>query len=376
VNNKDWTAWFAEIWKEHSGTIKGSAILVLLAAVSYGVSLSGPVSSYRAATDLCRKIDGIPETDKEQHKQAVTDLLVAQLETVERRSFARELSGHLAIAFIVAVIIIVTVESSSASKTRREVREYRDSVAKEVWQAIFGRLVPEEITKELDSILKTTTVKENCRYVLTIKPRYPGMPEGFLVIRREVTYTLRNITPGEISRPLKISIHNQYGDMAAKDDGGKPIMLPRHVDIKIDGKAPAGGLEACLKDDEFGRKRNLNCDIPLRVGEAKEIYLCNEEQARLSDQNLYVQLGLLTSLQLFVKNFHDGIVVHPAQLHHPNGRQFKAGDDGMYQHSGGILPGQSFIVRWHEKEKAIVTIQQIMNDRKPQADNQTPAPPI
>src|SRR5258708_339556 len=166
--------WFSALWQEHSGAIKASIILLLLAAVFYGVSLSGPVSSLRAAADLCQKIEGFSQSDKNQHKEAVTNLLVAELESADRRDFAREIFVHLAIAFVVAVVIIVTVESSSASRTRREVREYRDSVAREVWQAIFGRLGPPEITKELDTILKATVVKDNCRYVLTLKPAYTG----------------------------------------------------------------------------------------------------------------------------------------------------------------------------------------------------------
>jgi hypothetical protein len=343
---------FSALWQEHSGAIKASLVLLLLAAVFYGVSLSGPVSSLRAAADLSQKIEALTQPDKNQHKEAVTNLLVSELESADRRDFAREICVHLAIAFVVAVIIIVTVESSSASRTRREVRDYRDAVAREVWQAIFGRLVPQEIAKELDTIMKATVVKDDCRYVLTLKPAYTGMKEGFLVIRREVTYTLRNITNHRMTHPINVSIHNEYEDMNAQDEDGTAITLPRHLDLKIDKATPPGGIAAFLKDDEFGRKRKLDYDINLGPGEAKELYLCNEEQARVTDQNLYVQLGFVISLQLFIQNHHPGIVVDQAQLHHPNWKSFTPGADGTYRHIGAILPGQSFVVRWHEKQAA------------------------
>src|SRR5207249_6069469 len=120
----------------------------------------------------------------------------------------------------------------------------------------------------------------------------------------------------------------------------------------------AGGMAAYLKDDDFGRKRKLECDINLGPGETKEVYLCNEEQARVTDQNLYVQLGFVISLQLFIQNHHTGIVVDQAQLHHPNWKGFTPGADGTYRHEGAMLPGQSFVVRWHEKQAVQATAAQ------------------
>lgn len=347
--------------------------LVLLAAVFYLIANLPEFLSFqeKRAAELAKVIGSL---DIGKHgTEELTGLLKRELVINERTSLFKELLTHLAIAFFVAVIIIIAVESIAAfrreketndymEKTKQQMDEYtkrthdnilnyRDSVANAVWQAIFGRLVPSGITKELEGILKSSVVRENCRFTLTLMPPYRGMDDESIVLRREVTFNLKNLTNQTITHPLRIYIHSDFDDTSAIDHNGNKVIVPGHRVLTFDGNIPGSGIKNFLKPDEKGRLRNLEATINLEQGMGVEVYQCMEEQARLRDKNIYVQLTPTDRLTVVVRNeYKQRIEVSRVSLHHPNFSSFKASPDDVYHYSGGVLPGQSFALSWQPRE--------------------------
>lgn len=334
---------------EYLETLVALAFLFLLACIFYFLSLSEPLSSLKAAERITQSIETIIDRN-EDRRAALTHLLVSEVEASERRQFWKQTYLHLSIAFVVSIIIIVTVEFYAARRTKREILEYRKSVAKEVWQAILGRLIPPSITRELDGILKADVVKEDCRYVLTLKPPYKGMSEDLLVIQREILYTLKNITSEAIAYPITSFIANAHDDIPVEDVNGTKFMVPRHIAIRINDEVPEGGIDNVVGKDEKGRPRNLEHVVMLSDQGRVQVYLCNEEPMEVRGTNVYTTLTLVDALTVIVKNdYSQKVMVNPLRLHHPNWKDFKPGADGVYKYVGGLLPGQSFGVSWEPK---------------------------
>ncbi|MGH7487006.1 MAG: hypothetical protein ACREMY_15595, partial [bacterium] len=82
-----------------------------------------------------------------------------------------EICLHIAIAAIVALIIILTLEINVRRFSRQEEKKLRDRISKDVFQALFGRIVPPEVFHEIDGVLRQDTVRSDCRYRITLLPK-------------------------------------------------------------------------------------------------------------------------------------------------------------------------------------------------------------
>ena len=215
-----------------------------------------------------------------------------------------------------------------------------------ILQKLSDSPVAPEIARELQSILGNSVVRKDVPYTLTILPPYEGMLKDFLIIRREIIFKAKNITDRTINYPSRSFISTEFEDINVHDIFGNQFIVPRHIDLKINGKPPTNGLSSALIPDERGRLRQLQYEVSLVQGEECEIYTSCEEPRMVYDRNTYIQ-PLTIGLTVLVKNeYSQHIQVTDISLFSPNWRQFTRSPDGIYRYNGALLPGQAFSVSW------------------------------
>jgi hypothetical protein len=337
-----------DLWERHAPTFISLVILILLATIFYFWSMWSALHLSRSArmlADTARKVAAQRGDEDTLQRE-----LLIQLSDIQRRDDFSEALLHISISFVVAIIIIVTVELYSASRTRREILEYRDSIAHEVWTALSGRLVPSEIVDEIRGILKADVVKEDARYVLTFM-RHDGMPSDTIVLQRKLTYILRNVTGRRVIHTIRSTIHSVRPDVQCQEkSSGAKMTLPRHREFKIDGRVVDLVEGLTLFRNARNQLRDLRFGIELgRKHDSAEIFFLTEEPVPISGDNTYMQTVPVTGLTVSIENKIDDLIkVREVDLAHPNYQEFVAGPDGVFRYPGGILPGQSFTIAWEQ----------------------------
>jgi hypothetical protein len=328
------------------GTIISLGFLLLAATILYLMSRSSAVQLSTAAHILAtsaRKVAVVKGDDGALERE-----LVLNLSDIQRRDDWSEALLHLAMACFVAIVIILTVEMYSSSRTRREIMDYRDSIAKEVWSAMAGRLIPSGIVDEIQGILKAEAIKDDVHYTLTFLT-YPGLPDDIVVLQRKMTYTIRNMTGRHVIHTVRSLIHNTDPEAHCTDKTGAAIKLPRHVELQVNGKLiPLGEHEKTLRRNKYSQLHDLVYDIELgRRNDHADVFVWSEEPIRLSGSNPYVQTVPVTGLTVRVENrIEDRVKVQDVKLAHPNWQEFKPDADGVYRYTGALLPGQAFSIHW------------------------------
>lgn len=283
-----------------------------------------------------------------QH-DAIVNYLVAELATWEAVSFWQRLKQHLALAILITVILVVTVEWHTRAEIRREVQAYREQVGRDVWSAISGRLVQEPISREIDRILKQDVVRDECAYTLTLMC-YDGMPEDLIVIRRELTYKLHNLTHQEdYSSAVRSYIQSAVGDIQCTDPEGNSIIAPGHRKLYVRGQQIS--MDKCLSKEDK-RKLEYQVELPKEYRDFVEVYMDSDEVVDLTGGNTYVFMRPTIDLEVTVRNeIPDRVSVTTLIMHHPRSQEFRRRPDGVWEFKGGILPGQGFAIQWQEVKK-------------------------
>lgn len=342
------TPWYSHVINlivEQRATAISLLILGLLAMIFYMFSRLSAEHLFSGAHrlgDTARHVVTSGGNDEVLDREILVQLLA-----IQRREDLSEALLHVSIAFGVAIIIVLTVEISSSSRRRREINEYRDAIARQVWTALSGRLVPAEIVAEIQGILKADAIKESVTYVITFL-RYDGLPADTIVMQRKLTYTIRNLTGRRISHPVRSFIHSGASDIQCQSKGVK-FTVPRHIDLQVNRKAvPLNEPSKTLRRNALGQLRDLWYDIELgRENDRLEVFLCGEEQVPIRGANEFVQTVPVTGLTVTIDNKIEDIVgVQEVRIFHPNWEEFRKGLDGIYRYTGAILPGQSLSVSW------------------------------
>lgn len=86
-----------------------------------------------------------------------------RLETV-----AYELGIHLAMAGIVALIVIYFIERQVRAFNQKELTDFRKEIVDDVWRAVCNRLVPKEVTDQIEAILQYDFIKRDVRYTVIL----------------------------------------------------------------------------------------------------------------------------------------------------------------------------------------------------------------
>jgi hypothetical protein len=247
---------------------------------------------------------------------------------------------HIAIAAIVAFILILTLEFNARRFSRLEAKQFRDLVSQDVFQALFGRIVPPEVFYEIEDVLRRDTVRRNCRYRITFLPK-EGMPAGYCVIRREVMFDVQNLLNRDVEFDVKSS-HSNDEDLGSEAWPHSDF----HVGLKINNQAVDLKAEHLTVDGNFTR---MKYKVALAPGEVKSIWLQGEEPSRISSgRNTYLQGTPVIGIDVEVRNDVPLIDRVDVSMNHA---EFKAEQDdfGHYFLKRAFLPGQGFQVTWKAK---------------------------
>lgn len=281
------------------------------------------------------------ESEPGEKSMNLVYLILGEIVHSQEMSFWQGLGRHVALALFVAGILILFIEIHSHQERRKEARTYISSVAANVWRAVSGRLVPDEICKEIDGILKADILKEDCQYTITIGVQYEGLSEIYVVVRRELSYFARNLTGVPSTNYTVVSsIKNDLPDLDVTFEG-KAIKLPMHLKCEIEGQeiVPSKYL---VPDN----RRELRYNFSLPRDGTRRVYLVWDEVCRLSDANFYITFTPIKDLTVRVICLGGRVRLKEIRLLHPRTADFVALQEDLWTFKGGILPGQGFSISW------------------------------
>jgi hypothetical protein len=308
-------------------------------------------SSSDITSDLMAAAQHVPHRgDEKALRAALNEVLASE----NSHSFWQEFTLHLAVSLLVAFTVIVSVEVYASQRKRQEIQEHEKDLAISVWKAIFERFIPEGVVRELEGIVKTDAIKEQCRYTLTFLRPYVGMRDDRVILRRVSRFKIRNIRNKTINYTLRSTITSEKEDCTLFDHDGKEVIVPRHLSAVVNN-VPLP-LDDILKDNDRFQKRNLEYVISIdRDQEPVDVYLAGEEMVPLQGLNSYLQLTPVHDLSVEVRNnCEDLIEILEVQFNHPNVAGVKRSPGWVYEYKGGVLPGQGFQVSWKAKTKTKV----------------------
>jgi len=319
------------------------AIALITGSIFYIYSATSPLEHNQRAQSITKNIERVyRESEPSERSMNIAHLLLGEIVRSQETSFWRGLGQHVALALFVAGFLILFVEIRSRQERRKEAELYINRVAENVWKAVSGRLVPDEICKEIDGVLKCDVLKNDCQYTITIGVPYEKVNADSLVVRREVSYAALNLTGvGPITYPLRASIRNILSDIEVELDGVK-VTLPRHIRFKIDGKD--------IPEEEYlgsDNGRELHYDLSIARDKARNVYLVWDEICKLTDTNIYMTGTPMRNLRVSVINrVPEKLEIKAVHLLHPRATDFRQTQDNLWIFDGGVLPGQAFTISW------------------------------
>src|ERR1043166_5382494 len=342
------------------GTSITIGILVAVGFLMYWLSTWSSLNAVKSARRLAAVAARTAGT-QQKDDPALQDALLLELSKLEHRNDLAELLLHISIAFFVAVVIVIAVEihssrrmeteaeasalrmekEAAASRERMEedIRRYRDMIAENVFQALYQRTIPSSVVEEVEQILRSDIVRDKVYYTLTFL-RYDGLPQDLIVVRRRVSYNLKNITGREIRGHLiRTRIVNQHSNVSVNVSKSEVVTLPRHTELKVNDLAV--DLSKAVKGNLLEHSIDINANGP-----SPSVVLTAEEPLRLRDSNAYTMMTPCLGLTVRIDNRLDKeITVTKVALQLPK-RDFAEQPNGDFSYAGALLPGQTFTVTW------------------------------
>ncbi len=324
----------------------------LMGALLYYFSLLTPTESVENAQRAVETINRISKEPGDKNMRLI-HFITSELERTEKSSALRAIARHASLAFIIAGLIILAVDIHTRRETRKEAERYRQQtkqeietytkdIAENVWKAVSGRLVPDEICKEIDTILKYIMYKDDCHYTITIGVPYDGIDDDEVVVRRELTYTAINLTGIEgVPYPMRSHIRNPMNDKPVTM-ADAPVTLPAHIKCEIDEYSIP--IDQHLNNED---RRLLECEVSLPKEGGKLINSIFDEILKISETNVYTTATPIKDLTVrVINNVPQRIRLKEVRLHHPREADFKEVQENLWRFKGGVLPGQGFSVSW------------------------------
>jgi hypothetical protein len=274
----------------------------------------------------------------------------------------RLISGHLAEAFILAGVMILSVEGltrymagrEQIKDTQRVSQQFHmqaNRVSANVWNAIFARLVPEQIATEIKRILKSDVCRIRPQYtvILTREP-YENVPAGYIVVRRQLYYRLLNLTGGEVIYPITIKVLSHTGSFNIVAKSGSRLSLPRICELKIQGSAVSLGKDICTTTTHSLLLPKMD-----KESEAWEVYSEVEELCRVSDRNSYVLTAPCYGLELQVINqLEDEIETPTDTVYLTSGADpLRMTTPGKWVTESGLLSGTTLSLSWKARAENV-----------------------
>lgn len=260
---------------------------------------------------------------------------------------ASEVALHVGIAFVVSATIIGVIEMRAHRIAARETKRFRYQVSRDVFGALMGRLVPGEVVDEINDVLHFNFVRRNAKYRIIFQRPDKGMPAGYFIIRREVSYVVQNLVPHPITFTAR-STHSEDLDLAAAGWNNRNF----HLKLLVNNQTVP--LEEGTNLFRTKTSMVLKQDISLDPRESKAITLYGEEPSLISaGRNTYLQASPVIGIEVDILNqYPEGVGEAEVQMNHPGTEATQQYGPGRCALSRAFLPGQGFQVIWKPAEPA------------------------
>lgn len=333
-------------WQLYWKLVGLAVIMFICAAVLYLVTFRDAVLDNEQVGRIIKELDAIEKKgEPEDRRRIILD------EMIHGRAvdFMHSMLEHVAEALILAGVMIAAVEGFTRYHASKEAEKGAAETARNVWSAIFERLVPEEIATEIQRILKSDICRINPRYVVTLtKGSYTDLRADRIIVKRALYYKLHNITGGETKWPITINVVNHAGEHEVSEPGGARVTLPRICTVRI-------------KEDELSLAHHERTSfsktktLPKMKSEddAWDVYSEVEEVYDINDRALYVLSAPCYDLELQVVNEIPNLVRVQAEKVY-----LTVGQDRLrliaplhWRAEGGLLSGTALSLSWEPTAK-------------------------
>jgi hypothetical protein len=334
--------------------IAAIAIAWTLALLCYFAS--GSVSPEKIETrvntivrDLDSSYAGGATTDQKRH------VILAMVLREQSTTLWEGVFLHLSIAFGVAGMLILGVEGvaryrtgrefrEQLDSTRRELKEQADAVSRSVWNAIFHRFVPDEVSHEIENILKAKICRLHPRYVIKFpRDAYQNIPEDYIVVRREVHYRVTNLTSEQTEWPFRLRVVSHTRDSTLKDHAGQDVTLPAIKSVSIGGKPIKIENPKELIRTEVLNRRGSD-------GDTLDVVSVVEELLGITDRTNYIHTTPAVGLSVTIVNEISDIL-EVQDIYLSSGRdKLSATLPDHWDYDGAVMPGIALLVSWRKKE--------------------------
>ena len=271
--------------------------------------------------------------------------LDGELQAIQQEQHWVVFFRHMSIAFLISLIIILTVELRTRRLTRAEHDRHLEEVKQNVWNAIGKRLLGERIATELEAIMKETAAKQECVYSITFRK-----PDNELandrdhiileVINRFKLRSLSDERKRDRIYPFKSSVagYQQLGN------------LPRYT-LFSNGKDETEINPTTDKDNKSLLARNI--DLPTTPEGRVEVAVGMEMVYKLHDSEVFITEVPIEGLTIVVKNLAFDIIggIEIDMIHRCDELERPA--EGFWVFPRAILPGQGFYINWKEATKQL-----------------------
>jgi hypothetical protein len=265
--------------------------------------------------------------------------------------YFKELLRDIRIALQISFVIFLLEQ-----KVRRI---HLEQIQGNVLYAALKIPVPEQLANELIMVLKAPVYRKNLHYHIRLFPCESAAiedSENYLIVAREVSYTLCNDTPVKQRYYLSSYSDNNYPvpvderAFGLKIDG-REIRLQRlrtgTLFKQLDRLRVKGGLISPLSLDD-GVEFSYELTIP--PAGRRKIRIRSQEVVRLDERNLVLTFRWPTiNLSVETSNNHPKVADIAVDLNHRDGAELEPTSKTSYSFPGGLLPGQSFEVSWKIK---------------------------
>lgn len=190
-------------------------------------------------------------------------------------------------------------------------------------------------------------IKTDCDYHFTFKGPNPSTPPGYFVLRRELRFTVTNLTNKDIVFPIR-SAYSSDEDLQSGPWRGEHF----HVGLAVDG------ADIPLKEGVNLLNENgvlvLEENVTLEPRKPKPIFLNGEEPFHSGDgRAAYIQGSPAVGIRVSVKNeIPEQLGFWDVRFYHPGADELIRTPDSV-QLTRAFLPGQGFEIFWKFREPPV-----------------------
>jgi hypothetical protein len=241
-----------------------------------------------------------------------------------------------------------------------EFTPYQERIARDVFEAVLGRLVNEGLVDEIKQLLQVPFMKTKCHYTIRFMKPYDEMSTGWCVLRRDMSFVVTNI--GQETRDFTVrSSYTSDEDFASAGWGERPV----HLGLSVNGEDIP--VERFLTDE---RGYELAYSVRLEAHQSARIFLRGEEPMRVEASRSYYQQGTpADALDVLIENnYSEAIGPIEVQMHHPGRSQMEY--DRHREHYSlrrAFIPGQGFEVIWKRVQTQAPSVMNTVRDARESA---------